>query len=409
MQEINIKLVWRKIFTIGPPLLFAAYLIKWIFNLLLKNSNVNAGGDFLQYWVASSLATSGKPLIVFDFTLFNKILAEVAGKPFPLAWFYPPTFLVMILPLSLLPYSVSLITWLSIPLFMYVLVVRRIAPDPATIWLTLAFPATLLNIGYGQNGFLSACLFGGGLLLLDHHPYLSGLIFGFFTYKPHLFILIPFALIAGRHWKALWALILSFGCLVLISVYTVGGESWLFFLRNIIIATAVLERGSQGYVQSWDKMVTFFSVTRLTGIVVPVAYILQGTVMLGAFGVTIWVWFRGASFAIRASVLTLCALIFTPHAFAYDLTILILPLAWIGWEGHTKGWLGWEQAVLFLGWWVPLFSVLPGKPINLLLIPLIIMVLLFFALRRWMIENANSVVEKETSNAYVKTGQYLDI
>ncbi len=396
MPKINIRLVLRKIIIIGSPLVFAAYLIKWIYFVLQKKFSVDSGGDFLVYWVASRLAIAGKPLIVFDFTLFKEMLAEFAGKPFPLAWFYPPTFLVMLLPLSLLPYSVSLVIWLSITLFMYVLVVRRIAPDPATIWLTLAFPATLLNIGYGQTGFLSAGLFGGGLLLLDRHPYLAGLVLGFFTYKPHLSILIPIALIAGRQWKALGALILSFGCLVLVSVFAVGGETWLAFLRNGLIATKFLATGFQGYGLPWDKMITIFSVTRLTGIVLPLSHIFQGAVMLGAFGITIWVWFRGASLAIRASVLTLCALIFTPYAFAYDLTILILPLAWIGWEGQSKGWLGGEQALLFLGWWTPLFSVLPGKPISLLVIPLMIMALLFIALRRWMIEKANSVVEKES-------------
>ena len=359
MPEINIKLVLRKIITIGSPLVFAAFLIRWIYFVLQKNFSVEAGGDFLVYWVASYLAIAGKPLIIFDFNLFKEMLAAFAGKPFLLPWFYPPTFLVILLPLSLLPYSVSLVTWLSITLFIYVLVVRRIAPDPATIWLTLAFPATLLNIGYGQNGFLSAGLFGGGLLLLDRHPYLAGLIWGFFTYKPHLFILIPFALIAGRQWKALGGLILSFSCLVLISVFAVGGETWLVFLKNGLIATKALETDFHGYVLAWDKMVTVFSVTRSAGVFQPLSYILQGVVMLGAFGLTIRVWFRGASLAIRASVLTLCALIFTPYAFAYDLTILILPLAWIGWEGHTKGWLGGEQALLFLGWWIPLFLCSP--------------------------------------------------
>ena len=128
MPEINIKLVLRKIITIGSPLVFSAFLIRWIYFVLQKNFSVEAGGDFLLYWVASRLAIAGKPLVVFDFTLFKEMLAEFAGKPFPIPWFYPPTFLVMILPLSLLPYSVSLVTWLSITLFIYVLVVTADSP-----------------------------------------------------------------------------------------------------------------------------------------------------------------------------------------------------------------------------------------------------------------------------------------
>jgi hypothetical protein len=44
--------------------------------------------------------------------------------------------------------------------------------------LALAFPAVLINIGHGQNGFLTAALMGGALVALPRQPVLAGILFG---------------------------------------------------------------------------------------------------------------------------------------------------------------------------------------------------------------------------------------
>ena len=84
----------------------------------------------------------------------------------------------MILPLALLPYLASLVAWLLVTLSNYLLVIRRIAPHPLTPWLALAFPGTFQNFIQGQNGFLSAALLGGGLVILDRFPLTGGMLLG---------------------------------------------------------------------------------------------------------------------------------------------------------------------------------------------------------------------------------------
>lgn len=53
-------------------------------------------------------------------------------------------------------------------------------------WLLLAvaFPAVLINIRHGQNGFLTAALLGGALAVLERRPLLAGILFGLLAYKP---------------------------------------------------------------------------------------------------------------------------------------------------------------------------------------------------------------------------------
>jgi len=107
------------------------------------------------------------------------------------------------LPLSLLPYLASLAIWLAATLAVFLLVLWRIGRLPLIFLLSLAFPGTWINFICGQNGFLSAALLGGGLLLLDRFPLVAGLLLGLLGFKPHLAFLVPVALLAGRHGKAL--------------------------------------------------------------------------------------------------------------------------------------------------------------------------------------------------------------
>jgi hypothetical protein len=92
------------------------------------------------------------------------------------------------------------------------------------------------------------------------------------------------------------------------------------------------------------------------------------------------VWFRGASPALRSSVLVLGLLLFPAHVFNYDLA---LPLAWLGWEGYRKGWLPCEPGLLILGWLMPLFLLpMKGMAIKLPLGPLVLGALFILAWRK---------------------------
>jgi hypothetical protein len=379
VNKISLNRVIDKGIRICPWIIVATFLLRWSYGFLTGNYGTN---DFFHYWCASHLAREGYASSVYDFSGFQQIMEEVYGKKFPTAWFYPPTFLLILLPFSFFSYLISLFLWLSVTLWGYLRAVIRIAPHPLTTGLALAFPGTLLNIGYGQNGFLSAALLGWGLLLVDKSPFFAGLILGFMTYKPHLSVLIPVALLAGRHWKALLAFFFSLVITFLLTSLTLGFDTWVVFWRNLAIAGNVLESGSHGLVQNWSHMVTVFSSARLIGFSPTVARFFQGVVMLIVLIALSWVWFKKASFPLRASVLTIGILLFTPHAFEYDLTILALAIAWMGWEGHTKGWMGGELTILFIAWIIPLLSPVLVRIADVQVIPFILIAFLLLALRR---------------------------
>jgi hypothetical protein len=256
--------------------------------------------------------------------------------------------------------------------------------------LALAFPGTFQNLIHGQNGFLSALLLGAGLLVLDQAPIVAGLLFGLLSYKPHFVILMPLALVAGRRWRALLSLMVSSGCLLLASVLVWGADVWAAFRHDLPSVLQILETGKLGanVLVSTAKMPTLYSAVLLAGGALWLAQILQVALMLATAGLVVWVWSRRTSPAVRSAVLVLCILLFPPYAFIYDLTILALPLAWLGWEGYREGWLPGERAGLFLGFLTPILVPILAKTLNLQSTPLVLLMLLALALRRMLLKTA---------------------
>jgi hypothetical protein len=195
----------HKIGTMGGPKLWVSP------GAMYRSDRVGepVGADFTLFWAASYLSLQGNPAEVYDFSHLRATEQQLFGPAVTLPWPYPPTFLLMVLPLSLLPYPTALAIWLAATLAVFLVVLWRIGPHPLILLLTLAFPGTFINFICGQNGFLSAALLGGGLLLLDRFPLAAGLVLGLLCFKPHLALLVPVALLAGRHGKALLGVLLS--------------------------------------------------------------------------------------------------------------------------------------------------------------------------------------------------------
>jgi Glycosyltransferase family 87 len=310
------------------------------------------GADFSHYWIASSLTQAGHPLTVYQAPKFIAALEAFFKVAYPVPWFYPPTFLLMIYPLAFLPYLVSLVLWLTATLTAFLAVLRRIAPHPLTPWLALAFPGTFQNFFHGQNGFLTTALLGGGLCLLNHSPWVAGFLLGLVSYKPHLFALVPVALIAARRWRVLLATLSTAILLALASFLLLGQGVWVAFWKNLALTMTLVREG----LLPINKMVTIFAGLLQAGVGFSHALIIQGVVMVLVAAGVFYVWQSKISLARQASILVLGTLLFTPYAFSYDLALLALPLAWLGWEGYNAGWLPGEPGLLCLGWLLPFIS-----------------------------------------------------
>ena len=157
-------------------------------NWLIDARGLVVATDFVGEWAAGQLAVEGHPAAAYDWTVHKRAEINALGHEFDgdFPWCYPPPFLFVVAALARLPYLAAFAVWMAVTWVAFGIVLRGIIGHRFGFLLAAAFPATMFNIAVGQNGFLTAALIGGSLLLLDKRPMVAGLFLGMLTYKPHL-------------------------------------------------------------------------------------------------------------------------------------------------------------------------------------------------------------------------------
>jgi hypothetical protein len=264
------------------------------------------------------LADGGPPFLAYD-QAAHYAAEEHASQPGIIYnfFYYPPTFLLLCAVLARLPYLPAFIVFEFLTLGLYVLVLRRIVDErgPEILVPILAFPPVLWTIGLGQNGFLTAGLFGAGTLLVDRRPLSAGLLFGALCFKPHFGLLVPVALAAGGRWRALLgAFVSAFGfCLASVAVF--GWQTWDDFLVAAIASGQVYATGRIPF----GGFVTPFGAAMLLGASAGIAVRLQVVSSFAAAVFVALVWRRNLPLPIRAASLVSATLVAVPLALFYDL------------------------------------------------------------------------------------------
>jgi len=311
-------------------------------------------------------------------------------------WHYPPYFLFVAAALAWMPYGLALFVWQAITLGLYLLAIRAILssfrgaqsanPESITtgpqgqaprasfwrrwLWipdsryaasgmtadwllLALAFPAVLINVGHGHNGFLTAALLGGALVSLDRRPLIAGILFGLMAYKPQFGLMIPIALAAGGYWRTFVAAAATAMLLTLVTTLVFGVQVWhAFFVGAEFTRTVVLEQGDTG----WHKIQSIFSWARMWGAPVPLAYAIQGTATLALAMASAWLWHGKAPYPLKAAGLCLAAILATPYTLDYDMMVLAPAIAFLAADGMARGFGPWEKTALAALWLVPLVA-----------------------------------------------------
>jgi hypothetical protein len=346
---------------------------------LIDASGVAMGHDFVSPFAAASLVLAGEPAAAYDTTQLHATERRVIGAPIDLTPFlYPPTVLMLVAPLALLPYLAALALSLSGQIVFFMRMVYRLVPHPLACWAGLLWPATADSLIAGQNGILSAGLVAAGLLHLERRPLAAGLFFGMLSYKPHMAVAAFAALLFGAHWRTLAAGAATALALAAASAIVFGIEPWLAFAKNLGYARALLEDGQI----SWDKLVTPFAAARLLDASLTTAWLLQAVVSAGALAALAYVWRRPTALAWRGSVLAVAIPLTTPYAFFYDLAPVFLAMAWLAAAGQATGFRRGEAMVLALAWVAPVAGFWLAGWCHLLLTPLVLVLLLVVILRR---------------------------
>jgi hypothetical protein len=347
------------------------------------------GTDFSCLYTAGDMVRHGQALAAYDFARHNQALHAIFGLSAPIyGWFYPPPYLFVGAALASLPYIPALIVWLGATFLAYLVALRALlhaSPAPELgrdrLWLLLAvaFPAVFVNLTHGQNGFITAAIIAGGLVLLKPRPLLAGLVFGLLAYKPQFVMALPFALAAGRQWKTLAAMAGMILILCAMATLSFGFAIWpAFFASMQLSRELVVEQGSIGF----EKIQSVFGAVRLLGGPIFAAYGVQALVTVGALTALVMIWRSAASSALKGAALCLATTLSTPYCLDYDLVLLAPIILLLSAEGRLRGFRSGEHLVLAALWLMPFAVRSFAGATHIALAPLVLLVALSFVLRR---------------------------
>jgi hypothetical protein len=335
--------------------------------------------DFLPFWSASFLALHRHAIDAYNVIALTAVETEAISRdPGILPWLYPPTFLLVVYPLALLPFKIAAVAFLGGTLALFVRVMCAIVPSRQTALLTLAFPGAALVLVCGQNGLLTASIAGLGLVLLRRHPVFAGICLGLLCIKPHLAVLFPLALLCSRSWRALASMAATAAVLLAVSVLVFGTGTLAAFLYNAGMIAGLVESGRAALA----RIPTVFALATLAHVPSVWAYAAQGAVALVAASAVCNAWSRDCSYALRAAVLVCASLLVSPYLFDYDLTWLGVLLAWCVRHGLARGWKRHEREWLLGLWLMPVAGVFVVTHLKFQFMPLVIATTLWMLMRR---------------------------
>jgi hypothetical protein len=187
-------------------------------------------------------------------------------------------------------------------------------------------------------------------------------------------------LAASGRWRVFIAAATTVAVLTIAVTLAFGLDIWNAFLASTRFTRAVvLEQGETG----WHKIQSVFSVVRMWGGGIPLAYAVQVAVMLVVAGGLAWLWRSRASFPIKAAALAIGTILATPYSLDYDLMLLAPAIAFLAADGMQRGFRPWQKSLLAALWLVPILA----RPVSqATLIPLAVpAMLVVFA---WLLRRA---------------------
>ena len=342
----------------------------WLLALILRShETLLTHSDFACFWTASKLALQGRIAAVYDpFAMAAAehrlhLFADNLVQPF----LYPPSYLLLCLPLALMPLGVSAIVFLLAGLVPFLFAIGRLLPWRRHWLQILAFPGVMVAAGSGQNGFFTAACFGGGTLLLDRFPFCAGACLGLLACKPQLAMLVPVALIAARRWRALAGAVTSALALIALSCAVFGAHVWLLFPGALqearLVADTLLDQG---------QLQSLFGGALLLQAPHWLALACQAFLSLSVLGLLIHVAARRPGGRAEGATLVVASLAASPYLMDYDLVILAVPLAWLFSEASRTGWRTWEKYAAASVYMMPLLTRGIADQIALPLAPVIL-------------------------------------
>lgn len=329
-RTMRLFLVLLPIWLVG-----AGDLVRFAWNTAVpgdrERTGLVKGQDFVQFYVAGSLAREGAWDALYDISTLKRAVARIVPAAAGLipAPAYSPQTALLFSPLSKLRYLTARWVWFAASLLLYLIaasiVIRCIGPvrdHRVFMWMTiLCNPLLSALLASGQIGVIAVVGWALAIWAFSRgRMWLFGVCIGLLIYKPTLLLgAVLVLMLLGRR-RALTGLVFSAAAQVVVSIPATGIEPWkqyiaaLGALRNYAVLTDTVPHQRH-------SLLGFFQLLPVSEYVAVLLYVVA---VLGVLG--LWLskrrepptlWFPTA--------LATTVVLFSPHLYVYDLVVLVVP------------------------------------------------------------------------------------
>ena len=272
------------------------------------------------------------------------------------AFHYPPTFLLLLLPFGALGFAASYALAQLLSFSGLVWALRRFTGRTRQFWFFLASlwacPAAANNVMSGQNVFLIAALYVVGFGLLDAQPLLAGAVVGLASFKPQIALMVPFAFLGARNWRALAGFAASALLLALASALVFGVEIWQQWFALMLHPRHDVAYTGIDWGRMWDDSV--YTIAALLGASKTVANIVQLLATLAAAACVYLAYRRPMANDLRFAVFLAASVVGSPHVSPYDMVLLAYAATILVWKLLQEEFHATALAIPLLAWLLPL-------------------------------------------------------
>ncbi|HYD73713.1 MAG TPA: glycosyltransferase family 87 protein [Candidatus Binatia bacterium] len=313
-------------------LLIAAAILATLLMLLSRADGLVIGGqpvfgDFIGFWSAGRAALDGHAADVHDRALiFSYHQLAAPGVEFMAWWNAPPTFLLVMTPLALLPFPVAAMVFLVASAAVYFIAARKLLPGARALIFAATLPAAVFQLGTVQTGLLIAGVSGLALYWLDRRPLAAGALVGALAIKPHLALLWPVFLALSGRWRAFAAAAIGTVAFIGLAALVFGPEPFVRFFENLRVSQSVVS----------EQLITTPAYASLYGNLLgaglPNAVALAAQIFSAATALAIaaWIFLKPTEASGSGAALCAATLLISPYLFFYDFTLLAAGAALLG-------------------------------------------------------------------------------
>jgi hypothetical protein len=337
----------------------------WIANGLLVIFCIGAGGlltvivrlaadiypDYSIFWTAAHLSlTEQAGEVLYDAQRMTELQSWLVRNEAFRPWAYPPSALFVLLPFAQLPFWLSLVIWSSISAVLYFAAAWLFSRSVAVAALASLSFSTVLVAFHGQFTNLVAAIIFTALAILSRTPIIAGILLGAAaTIKPQLLIFAPLALVAGRHYSALFSSIATGALIGVASMIVFGIDLWLAWLKSLpTFLDIVRHNGLSGIGVTPGSLASQLGLHGTGELALKLVFGFTGIVLC-------WRVFRiTGSLPNRLVAMIGGGFLVLPHAMSYELAVLA-PAAAMYVLGNKRGPVDWclaiVSALVLVAWW----------------------------------------------------------